>query len=46
MALLGEVSQESTQWSVVYDFATGDIHVAMGRDYEHVHVFNLPRSDD
>ncbi len=41
MDLLAEVSQDSTQWSVVYDFAGGDIRVVMDRAYEKVHAFQL-----
>ncbi|MBN1285913.1 MAG: linear amide C-N hydrolase [Anaerolineae bacterium] len=47
MAMLESVSQpgdSSTQWSVVYGIATGDIYIAMGQDYDAVHVFNLPRA--
>lgn len=41
MALLGEVSQDITQWSVVYDMAHGELDVAMGREYADVHTFRL-----
>jgi hypothetical protein len=41
MGLLREVSQEGTQWSVVYSISTGEVQVAMGRDYDNVHVFRL-----
>lgn|GEM_PF-244361 len=37
MDLLAEVSQESTQWSIVYGMGSGDINVAMGREYDDVH---------
>jgi hypothetical protein len=39
--LLAGVSQESTQWSVVYGMRTGDVNVAMGRRYTAVHTFHL-----
>ncbi len=39
--LLAEVSQESTQWSVVYGMSSGDIHVTMGREYDDVHTLHL-----
>jgi hypothetical protein len=39
--LLAGVSQESTQWSVVYGMRTGDVNVAMGRKYTAVHTFHL-----
>lgn len=39
MELLSEVAQESTQWSVVYQMARGEVSVAMGRDYANVKTF-------
>ncbi|MBN1137720.1 MAG: linear amide C-N hydrolase [Anaerolineae bacterium] len=41
MALLEDVSQPSTIWSVVYDMQSGQIAVAMGRDYGQAHHFKL-----
>ncbi len=41
MSLLEEVSQQITMWSVVYNMATGDISVAVGREYDRVHEFDL-----
>jgi len=41
MDLLEDVSQDITMWSVVYNMSSGDISVAMGRDYEQVHEFQL-----
>ncbi len=41
--LLAEVSQESTQWSVVYGMSSGDIHVTMGREYDDVHILQQRR---
>jgi hypothetical protein len=41
MALLAEVAQESTQWSVVYQMARREMSVAMGRDYENVYSFRM-----
>ncbi len=41
MSLLGDVSQESTVWSVVYNLTSGDILIALGRDYDRLHAFNL-----
>ncbi|MCD6286502.1 MAG: hypothetical protein J7M39_11380 [Anaerolineae bacterium] len=38
MDLLFDVTQSSTQWSVVYDMARQQVHVAMGCGYEGVHV--------
>ncbi len=40
--LLAGVSQEDTQWSVVYGMKTGDVSVVMGRKYSAVHAFHLP----
>lgn len=37
--LLEQVSQPSTQWSVVYEMLTGDVNVVMGRHYDKVHTF-------
>ena len=39
--LLSQVSQDITQWSIVYGLQSGRISVVMGRDYENTHVFNL-----
>lgn len=41
MDLLADVSQGSTQWSVVYGMSSGDVNVTMGREYENVHAFHL-----
>jgi len=41
MALLSNVSQVSTQWSVVYGMSTGDVNVVMGQKYDNVHTFPL-----
>lgn len=41
MDLLADVSQEGTQWSVVYGMSTGDVNVVMGRQYDNVHSFSL-----
>jgi len=39
--LLAEVSQAGTQRSIVYGLSTGDLRVALGRDYEEVHTLQL-----
>ncbi len=39
--LLAQVSQESTQWSVVYGMSTGDVTVTMGRRCDDPHTFHL-----
>jgi len=39
--LLAGVSQEGTQWSVVYGMRTGDVNVAMGKKYTAAHTFHL-----
>jgi len=41
MDLLADVSQEGTQWSVVYGMSTGDVSVTMGRQYDTLHAFHL-----
>jgi hypothetical protein len=41
MELLSEVTQNNTQWSVVYQMAKKQVSVAMGRDYENVHTFQV-----
>jgi Tol biopolymer transport system component len=41
MDILSEVSQESTQWSIVYGLSTGDVTVAMGQEYDSQHTFHL-----
>ncbi|MGD8474195.1 MAG: MBL fold metallo-hydrolase [Anaerolineae bacterium] len=45
MELLEQVSQDNTQWSVVYGMSTGTIQVSMGRQYDSSHAFELPLSD-
>ena len=44
MLLLSRAKQDSTVWSVVYNLNTGQVHLAMGKDYENVHSFKLERS--
>ena len=46
LTLLQDVSQPSTTWSIVYDMQTGQIAVAMGRDYTQVHYFRLAMKDE
>jgi hypothetical protein len=41
MELLTEVSQENTQWSLVYGMHTGEAQVVMDRMYEQVYTFSL-----
>jgi predicted choloylglycine hydrolase len=41
MSLLQDVSQDNTIWSVVYNMTSGEIHVVMGRAYEHTLEFKL-----
>jgi hypothetical protein len=41
MDLLSQVSQDSTQWSVVYGLSSGEIEVTIGREYEGCHTFHL-----
>jgi hypothetical protein len=46
MDLLEEVAQANTQWSVVYEFSTGEVNVAMGRQFWEVHTFLLDNFND
>ena len=39
--LLEEASQANTQWSIVYGMNDLDISVAMGRDFDIIHQFEL-----
>jgi hypothetical protein len=39
IALLERVSQENTQWSIVYGLSTGEVTVTMGRQYGKTHTF-------
>jgi hypothetical protein len=41
MDLLAQVSQEGSQWSIVYGMSSGDVHVTMGREYDEVHILHL-----
>ncbi len=41
LELLADVSQSSTQWSIVYQLYTGQISLAMGRSYSERHSFQL-----
>ena len=43
MDLLAAVSQEGTQWSIVYGISTGDVSVAMEQQYGAPHTFYLVR---
>ena len=41
MELLAEVSQEGTQWSVLYGLSSGEINVVLGAEFEGVYEFFL-----
>ena len=41
MDLLSQVAQVNTQWSTLYNLSAGTVSVAMGRDYQEVHTFEL-----
>lgn len=43
--LLAQVSQEGTQWSVVYGMSSGKVTVAMGRQYDSLYTFQLNLTD-
>ena len=45
MRLLEKVKQDSTVWSIVYGLDTGDVRVAMGKDYDQLHRFQLEMND-
>jgi hypothetical protein len=45
MTLLTGVSQGMTQWSIVYGMGTGEIRVAMHRQYDQVHTLRLPLAE-
>jgi penicillin V acylase-like amidase (Ntn superfamily) len=38
LGLLSRVAQPSTQWSIVYGMASGEIRVAMHGDFDHAHT--------
>jgi hypothetical protein len=42
MDLLEKVSQPITMWSVVYSLTSGEVTLAMGREYGQLHRFRLP----
>jgi hypothetical protein len=44
MDLLQDVSNEMTQWSIVYDLSRCEVHIATARAYEAVHSFSLTRT--
>lgn len=44
LELLRNVAQEGTQWSAVYEISSGDVSIALGREYAKVHTFHLSRS--
>lgn len=39
MDLLAEVAQDNTQWSVVYQMASGEVSVSMGGEYGQIQTF-------
>ncbi len=39
--LLQGVAQDNTQWSIVYGMSSGEVTVAMGRQYDRVFKFGL-----
>jgi hypothetical protein len=41
MHILAGVAQSNTQWSIIYQMSNGTISVAMGKQYETVHQFQL-----
>jgi hypothetical protein len=41
LRLLSDVSQDNTQWSVIYNLTGGSVDIVMGRDYSTVHTLRL-----
>jgi len=41
MQLLADVAQNNTQWSVIYQMNAGTVNIAMGRQYQDIHQFQL-----
>lgn len=39
--LLSDVSQNNTQWSILYHMSSGEIDVVMGRQFDHPYRFDL-----
>jgi hypothetical protein len=46
LSLLSDVSQDITQWSVVYNMTDGSVHIVMGQEYETVHTLHLNRAGE
>ena len=46
LALLKDVAQENTQWSIVYGISSGEIQVFMGREYGDAHGFHVGRVNE
>lgn len=46
LSLLSDVSQDITQWSVIYNMTNSSIHVVMGREYETVHTLHLNQTGE
>jgi hypothetical protein len=46
MGFLQEVSQEGTQWSIVYGMSAGEVTVVMNRQYDEVYTFSLDYSGE
>ena len=45
MELLADVSQEETQWSIVYGISESGVNVVMGRNYRQVPTYQLGNPD-
>ena len=41
LSILEEVAQENTQWSIVYKVSGRSIEIAMGRDFQTIHKYEL-----
>jgi hypothetical protein len=43
MALLQDVAQPSTQWSIIYEMSRQQIDVVMGGQFDTLHMFKMPQ---
>jgi hypothetical protein len=46
LGLLNDVSQGTTQWSVIYNMTGGSVDIVMGRDYRTVHTLHLDQAGE
>jgi hypothetical protein len=41
IALLEDVAQPNTQWSVLYQISAGEVWIAMGRNFSNTHQISI-----